>query len=54
MIKMSEIKAFYGDRGIKITTEKTNYSGRSYRLGDDPFPLSRKQLEEKYLSEKRS
>lgn len=51
MIKMTDIKNFYKERGQKITTDKQNYSSRNYRIGDDDFPLSRSQLEKRYLSD---
>tara|TARA_R110001592_G_scaffold335457_1_gene620288 strand:- start:470 stop:640 length:171 start_codon:yes stop_codon:yes gene_type:complete len=52
MITMKEIKDFYGDRGSRIKTEKTSYSGRSYKIGDDDFPYTRKGLEQQYLNDK--
>jgi hypothetical protein len=52
-ISMKEIKEFFLESGIKITTEKTNYAGRSYKLSNDDFPLTRSQLERKYLDEKK-
>ncbi len=51
MVKMAVIKDFYKNRGQRVTTEKNSYSGRNYRIGDDPFPLSRSQLEKRYLSD---
>lgn len=48
-ITMKEIKEFFKEQGIQIKTEKTNYSGRTYKLSNDDFPLTRKQLEKKYF-----
>nr|WP_178345420.1 hypothetical protein [Moritella viscosa]SHO15411.1 Putative uncharacterized protein [Moritella viscosa] len=51
-ITMKEIKDFYLDQFFeKIKTENTPYSGRIYKIGDD-LPLSRQQLEIKYLHDK--
>lgn len=48
-ITMKEIKEFFKEQGIQIKTEKTNYSGRTYRLSNDNFPLTRAELERKYF-----
>lgn len=52
-ITMKEIKEFYLDQFFeKIKTENTPYLGRIYKIGDSDAPLTKQQLERKYLSDK--
>ena len=51
MIKMTEIKNFYKERGQKITTEKNNFTGRTYKISNDEYSYSRSLLEKKYLND---